>query len=40
MVGDTLYGEKADRLHLHAERLEFDHPYSGERLTFEANAEF
>ncbi|MCZ4292654.1 RluA family pseudouridine synthase [Vibrio sinaloensis] len=40
MVGDGLYGEKADRLHLHAERLEFDHPYSQERLTFSAPAEF
>lgn len=40
MVGDGLYGEKADRLHLHAERLEFDHPYSKERLTFSAPAEF
>jgi len=40
MVGDTLYGEKADRLHLHAERLEFDHPYSGERLTFQVDSEF
>ncbi|MCG9726739.1 RluA family pseudouridine synthase [Vibrio brasiliensis] len=40
MVGDGLYGEKADRLHLHAERLEFEHPYSKERLTFSAEAEF
>lgn len=40
MVGDGLYGEKADRLHLRAERLEFEHPYSKERLTFSAEAEF
>ncbi|RTZ17485.1 RluA family pseudouridine synthase [Vibrio aquaticus] len=40
MVGDTLYGEKTNRLHLHAERLELDHPYSGERMLFQANADF
>ncbi|KJY82720.1 pseudouridine synthase [Vibrio galatheae] len=40
MVGDTLYGEKADRLHLHAERLELSHPYSHERLVFQIDAEF
>jgi tRNA pseudouridine32 synthase/23S rRNA pseudouridine746 synthase len=40
MVGDTLYGEKADRLHLHAERLELDHPYSKERLVFQVDCEF
>jgi tRNA pseudouridine32 synthase/23S rRNA pseudouridine746 synthase len=40
MVGDTLYGEKADRLHLHAERLELDHPYSKERLVFQVDSEF
>lgn len=40
MVGDTLYGEKADRLHLHAERLELDHPYSKERMTFQVDSAF
>lgn len=40
MVGDSLYGEKADRLHLHAERLELDHPYSKERMTFQVDSEF
>lgn len=40
MVGDTLYGEKTNRLHLHAERLELDHPYSGERMLFQVDAEF
>lgn len=40
MVGDILYGQKANRLHLHAERLELDHPYSKERLVFQANADF
>lgn len=40
MVGDGLYGEKANRLHLHAESLELDHPYSKERLHFQVDAEF
>lgn len=40
MVGDGLYGEKANRLHLHAEMLEFDHPYSKERMSFHADCEF
>lgn len=40
MVGDGLYGEKANRLHLHAEMLELDHPYSKERMVFKAECEF
>ncbi|EMR36567.1 RluA family pseudouridine synthase, partial [Vibrio harveyi] len=40
MVGDGLYGEKANRLHLHAEMLELDHPYSKERMCFQAECEF
>ncbi len=40
MVGDGLYGEKANRLHLHAEMLELDHPYSKERMRFLAECEF
>jgi tRNA pseudouridine32 synthase/23S rRNA pseudouridine746 synthase len=40
MVGDTLYGDKSDRLHLHAEYLEFDHPYSKEKQIFLASAPF
>ncbi len=40
MVGDGLYGEKADRLHLHAEMLELDHPYSKQRMNFHADCEF
>lgn len=30
IVGDELYGKKADRLYLHAERLEFTHPISSQ----------
>ncbi|MBV7296450.1 RluA family pseudouridine synthase [Enterovibrio paralichthyis] len=40
MVGDTLYGEPDSRLHLHAEQLSFDHPYTKERMTFSADCEF
>jgi tRNA pseudouridine32 synthase/23S rRNA pseudouridine746 synthase len=34
IVGDDLYGTKADRLHLHAERITFVHPISKEIITF------
>ncbi|WP_114765131.1 RluA family pseudouridine synthase [Vibrio rhodolitus] len=40
MVGDGLYGEKDSRLHLHAEQLSFDHPYTHQRVSFVANSEF
>jgi tRNA pseudouridine32 synthase/23S rRNA pseudouridine746 synthase len=40
IVGDTHYGEKSDRLHLHAEYLAFTHPISHERLEFEVAADF
>ena len=38
--GDELYGRSADRLYLHAERLELTHPATGERMTFEQPADF
>lgn len=40
IVGDELYGKKADRLYLHAEYLEFRHPVSGEVLSVEKKAGF
>lgn len=40
IVGDDLYGKKADRLHLHAEQLTFVHPISKEEMTFSVEAEF
>lgn len=40
ILGDDLYGRKADRLHLHAEYLAFTHPETKERMTFEVKAEF
>ena len=38
--GDELYGHHADRLYLHAERLELTHPVTGERIVFEQKADF
>ena len=38
--GDELYGHPADRLYLHAERLELTHPATGERMVFELPAPF
>ncbi|WP_315320148.1 RluA family pseudouridine synthase [Prevotella aurantiaca] len=35
ILGDTLYGKRADRLYLHAEYLEFTHPTTGKRIRFE-----
>ena len=40
IVGDDLYGSKANRLHLHAESLTFEHPISKEELTITTAAEF
>jgi tRNA pseudouridine32 synthase/23S rRNA pseudouridine746 synthase len=34
IIGDTHYGKKANRLHLHAEYLALDHPITHKRLTF------
>ena len=38
--GDELYGERADRLYLHAERLTLRHPDTGEEMTFTAPVPF
>ena len=40
IVGDDLYGEKANRLHLHAEKIEFTHPVSKESMIFCVDAKF
>ncbi|WP_153448960.1 RluA family pseudouridine synthase [Vibrio algicola] len=40
ILGDDLYGKKANRLHLHAQQLAFDHPYTKQRMVFEVEAEF
>lgn len=40
IVGDRMYGHTAERLCLHAAKLTFAHPVTGERMTFEARADF
>ncbi|KPZ58397.1 RluA family pseudouridine synthase [Pseudoalteromonas sp. P1-25] len=40
IIGDTHYGKKANRLHLHAEYLALDHPITHKRLTFSIAPDF
>jgi tRNA pseudouridine32 synthase/23S rRNA pseudouridine746 synthase len=40
IIGDSLYGSSANRLHLHAQRLSFSHPMTKEQLTFEVKEDF
>jgi tRNA pseudouridine32 synthase/23S rRNA pseudouridine746 synthase len=40
IVGDDLYGKKANRLHLHAEFISFIHPESRRKVKFQVDAEF
>ncbi|WP_196890520.1 RluA family pseudouridine synthase [Aureivirga marina] len=40
IIGDELYGKRANRLHLHAEVLEFVHPISKEKIIVKNEAEF
>lgn len=40
IVGDDLYGQKTNRLHLHAESLEFAHPITKEEMKFKIDAAF
>lgn len=41
ILGDPLYGnEKASRLYLHAEKITFEHPLSGQKITIERKADF
>lgn len=40
ILGDDLYGNKANRLHLHAEFLAFEHPVTKEQMQFQLDAEF
>ena len=35
IIGDNLYGQRAERLWLHAEHLEFTHPITQKRMTFD-----
>jgi len=38
--GDDLYGNKQDRLYLHAEFIEFTHPTSRNKISFTVPADF
>ena len=40
IVGDDLYGKRANRLHLHAQSLEFEHPRTHETLIFQSDPNF
>ena len=40
IIGDDLYGKRADRLHLHAEFIEFTHPITKEVINFTVPSEF
>lgn len=40
IVGDDLYGDKANRLHLHAEYIQFEHPITKEVMEILVEAEF
>ena len=40
IVGDELYGHKADRLYLHAAELTFTHPVNGKTIHIEQEADF
>lgn len=40
MVGDELYGTKANRLHLHAAAIEFIHPITYKSITLKVKADF
>lgn len=40
IIGDDLYGNKTNRLHLHAEFIEFMHPSTNEKMSFRVDPEF
>lgn len=40
IVGDDLYGQKGNRLHLHAESITFQHPKTKKQVSFQVNPEF
>lgn len=40
IVGDDLYGKRSNRLYLHAESVEFEHPVSKKLMNFQVEAEF
>jgi tRNA pseudouridine32 synthase/23S rRNA pseudouridine746 synthase len=40
IVGDELYGVKGERLHLHAEKISFEHPVKKKKVTFKVHSPF
>lgn len=40
IVGDVIYGTSAARLMLHAQTIDFDHPITGEKMSFKCVAPF
>jgi tRNA pseudouridine32 synthase/23S rRNA pseudouridine746 synthase len=40
IVGDDLYGIKSNRLHLHADTLEFSHPTTKQKMIFKKKSDF
>ena len=40
IIGDSLYGKKADRLHLHAQQIEFFHPTTWQAMIFAVDSDF
>jgi len=40
IIGDSLYGNKANRLHLHAEWIELHHPFNKKVISFSIEAPF
>ena len=40
ILGDELYGKKADRLYLHAESIQFQHPITGETIDVQIAPDF
>ena len=40
IFGDDLYGKKENRLHLHAEFIEFIHPSTNQKISFRVEADF
>ena len=40
IMGDELYGTKADRLYLQAQAISFIHPTTGKKMHFELPPEF
>lgn len=40
IIGDDLYGQKSNRLYLHADTLEFTHPVTKQKMIFHKKADF